>query len=149
MYASIDETKDVIQPNTDESQFFSAKDTKQYYDYQNIIKCETKIPYDEPYEKKLRTIPNVIYPEYKKGGKSIHELANYYQIEAYLIEEYIEKVEQSHNNNKWCKDVNKDKIRHEKRDNGQDVFAAKIVSLEKKVDTLEEKIDHIIDIIKK
>ena len=140
MFASIDETKDVIQPNTDDSQFFSAQDTKQYYDYQNIIKCQTKIPYDEPYEKKLRIIPNIIYPEYKKGGKSIHELANYYQIEAYLIEEYIEKEEQSHNN-KSCKDVNKD--------NGQDVFNEKIVSLEKKVNTLDEKINRIIDIIER
>ena len=41
MFASIDETKDVIQPNTDDSQFFSAQDTKLYYDYQNIIKCQT------------------------------------------------------------------------------------------------------------
>ena len=140
MFASIDETKDVIQPNTDDSQFFSAQDTKQYYDYQNIIKCQTKIPYDEPYEKKLRIIPNIIYPEYKKGGKSIHELANYYQIEAYLIEEYIEKQEQTYNN-KSCKDVNKD--------NGLDVFNEKIVSLEKKVNTLDEKINRIIDIIER
>jgi len=42
-------------------------------------------------KKKLRMIPEVIYSEYKKGTKNIYELADYYQIEGYLITEYIKK----------------------------------------------------------
>jgi hypothetical protein len=52
-------------------------------------------------------IPEVIYSEYKKGTKNIYELADYYQIEGYLITEYIKKVEKSDTNEVDQKDKQK------------------------------------------
>ncbi|WP_396189477.1 hypothetical protein [Flavobacterium sp.] len=145
MYANIDESKDVLHSNTDKGQFFSAKDAKEYYDYETIKKRES----DDPYEKKLRMIPEVIYPEYKKGTKSIYELADYYQIEVYLIKEYIKKVEKSDiNKDTKIQQDQKDKQEHEHQHNER-ITELKLTSLENKMMILEEKLDYIISLMKK
>ncbi len=141
MYANVDESKNVLHSNTDKGQFFSAKDAKEYYDYETIKKRES----DDPYEKKLRMIPEVIYPEYKKGTKSIYELADYYQIEGYLITEYIKKVETSKTN-----EVDqKDKQENQEIKYNEKITELKLSSLEKKMMILEEKLDYVISLIKK
>lgn len=104
-------------------------DNKLYYDYENMKK-ESKLSKESPYEKKLKIIPEIIYPEYKLGQKQIHELANYYKIEQYLIEEYIQKMDD---------DKTKDDISHE----------SSLSSLENKLMKMEQKLDHIISIITK
>jgi hypothetical protein len=63
---------------------FAHNDTKLYYKFEDLNLYHESQGYSA-YEKKLKMIPEVIYPEFKKGKKSIDELANYYFIEKYLI----------------------------------------------------------------
>lgn len=84
-----------------------------YYKYKNLTLADAQSSIQTEYDKKLQMIPDVIYPEYKKGGKSLYELAMYYQIEKYLIEEYIQKIETQHiqnTDNTYIVDTKNDNI---------------------------------------
>jgi hypothetical protein len=105
-----------------------------YYKYKNLTSFNTDSCIENAYEKKLQIIPDVIYPEYKKGEKSLYELAMYYQIEKYLIEEYIQKVEKQHTQNT----DNKSNIIETSENTKMDSI------LENKLDILEKKLDYII-----
>lgn len=113
---------------------FAHNDTKLYYKFEDL-NLYNKLPFDSPYEKKLKLIPEVIYPEFKKGKKSIDELANYYFIEKYLIEEYIQKIEE--------KSADDKKI----EDNSEDTIVVKLASLENELITLNKKLDNIINVV--
>lgn len=63
-----------------------------YYKYKDLELHNSESSLKIEYEKKLQMLPDIIYPEYKKG-RGIHELANSYKFETYLIEEYIHKME--------------------------------------------------------
>jgi hypothetical protein len=101
-----------------------------YYKYKNLTSFNTESSIENAYEKKLQIIPDVIYPEYKKGEKSLYELAMYYQIEKYLIEEYIQKVEKQHTQN---------------TDNKSNIIeTSEDTKMDSKLDILEKKLDYII-----
>lgn len=63
-----------------------------YYKYKDLELHNSESSFAIEYEKKLQMLPDIIYPEYKKG-RSIYELANYYKFETYLIKEYIYRME--------------------------------------------------------
>ncbi len=115
---------------------FAHNDTKLYYKFEDLSQ---ELPYDSAYEKKLKMIPEVIYPEFKKGKKSIDELANYYFIEKYLIEEYIEKIEKKSNDKKIDDNNNITK--------SEDTIIVKLASLENELIVLNKKLDNIINVV--
>ena len=80
------------------------------------------------------------YPEYKKGNKSLYTLANDYQIEKYLIEQYIQKKEKEE------ADIQKDEKIIKTEHTTIEEF---IASMENKLITLEQKLDYIIGILTK
>lgn len=110
-----------------------------YYKYKNLRSFNSESSIQNDYEKKLQIIPDVIYPEYKKGEKSLYELAMYYQIEKCLIEEYIYKIEKQHTQNT----DNKSNIIETSDDTKMDSI------LENKLDILEKKLDYIISTLHK
>ena len=110
-----------------------------YYKYKNLLSYNSDSSIKNDYEKKIQIIPDVIYPEYKKGNKSLYELAMYYQIEKYLIEEYIYKMEKQHTQNT----DNKSNIVETSEDTKMDSI------LENKFNILETKLDYIISILNK
>jgi hypothetical protein len=116
-----------------------------YYKYKNLSSFNSESSIQNDYENKLQIIPDVIYPEYKKGEKSLYELAMYYQIEKYLIEEYIQKIEKQHTQNTDNTDNtdNKSNIIETSDDTKMDSI------LENKLDILEKKLDYIISTLHK
>jgi hypothetical protein len=127
------------------------EETEMYYQYKDLKLYNTKI-LETPYETKLKIIPDVIYPEYKKGRK-LHELANYYKIEQYLIEDYIRSIEIENNDlntdiefikiMKRKENINDNNIINENNENNDNkyavFFSSKILSLEYNYKTLEHK----------
>ena len=104
-----------------------------YYKYKDLELYNSESLVNREYEKKLQMFPDIIYPEYKKG-KTVHELANCYQLETYLIEEYILKMENKQSDNKLST---------------VEISDDKIIALENKLMTLEQKLDYIISVISK
>jgi hypothetical protein len=115
---------------------FAHNDTRLYYKYEDLSK---ELPFYSAYEKKIKVIPEVIYPEFKKGKKNIDELANYYFIEKYLIEEYIAKIEKESNNKKIDDNNNITTC--------EDTIVVKLASLENELIVLNKKLDNIINIV--
>jgi hypothetical protein len=115
---------------------FAHNDIKLYYKFEDLSR---ELPYDSAYEKKLKIIPKVIYPEFKKGKKSVDELANYYFIEKYLIEEYIEKIEKKSNDDKKTEDNN--------ITTSEDTIIVKLASLENELIVLNKKLENIINVV--
>ena len=121
-----------------------------YYKYEDLQSHNSESYCKTAYENKLKMIPDIIYPEYKKGGKSLYELAMNYQIEKYLIEEYIQKIENQQTDNKSIiKEICHDKQVNYDSSYAEKITALKLNSLENKMMILEQKMDHIISIITK
>ncbi len=129
-----------------------------YYKYKNLLSYNSESSIKNDYEKKLQIIHDVIYPEYTKGKKSLYELAMYYQIEKYLIEEYILKIEKQHTQNtdnksniiETSKDTKMDSILDNKSNIIETSENTKMDSiLDNKLNILETKLDYIISILNK
>jgi hypothetical protein len=98
---------------------------------------------------KSRVINNILYLQYKNKSKTIEELSSEYNIENDLVIKYINKME--------IKNPNNEKDNNEKDNNKKDyeiktkvnieLLYDKIISLETKILTIEEKLDSIITII--
>jgi hypothetical protein len=115
-----------------------------YYKYKDLETNNSESYLKTAYEKKLRMISDTIYPEYKKG-KGICELSNNYNLESYLIEEYIQKIETKQSDN----NLNVVEICNDKQTYCDIFYIDKITELGNKLITLEQKLDYIISIISK
>jgi hypothetical protein len=88
---------------------------------------------------KSRAICLILYLQYKDGTKTIEELSSEYNIENDLVIKYINKMEIKNPNNEKDYEI-KTKVNIE-------LLYDKIISLETKILTIEEKLDSIITII--
>jgi hypothetical protein len=93
---------------------------------------------------KSRAICLILYLQYKDGTKTIEELSSEYNIENDLVIKYINKMEIKNPNNE--KDNNKKDYEIKTKVNIELLYD-KIISLETKILTIEEKLDSIITII--
>ena len=93
---------------------------------------------------KSRVICLILYLQYKDGTKTIEELSSEYNIENDLVIKYINKMEIKNPNNE--KDNNKKDYEIKTKVNIELLYD-KIISLETKILTIEEKLDSIITII--
>ena len=98
---------------------------------------------------KSRVICLILYLQYKDGTKTIEELSSEYNIENDLVIKYINKMEirdsRQTNTLQYI-----DKIQDKKSNDSKvniELLYDKIISLETKILTIEEKLDSIITII--
>jgi len=98
---------------------------------------------------KSRVICLILYLQYKDGTKTIEELSSEYNIENDLVIKYINKMEirdsRQTNSLQYI-----DKIQDKKSNDSKvniELLYDKIISLETKILTIEEKLDSIITII--
>lgn len=82
----------------------------------------------------LRVIHKVIYNEYKNNNKSIDDLSITYNIDKFLIEKQINKLEVNNS------------IKNNKNDKNNDKNSLK--NIEKRLEDIEKKLDFILFIIK-
>lgn len=89
---------------------------------------------------KSRVISHILYTQYKNENKTIDDLSVEYNIEKYLIEKYINKLD---TNNSIKKSVDKNK-----QNNNIKLKINEKLLLDK-IHTIEQKLDFIISIISK
>ena len=103
---------------------------------------------------KYRIICNILYLQYKNKNKTIEELASEYNIETELVIKYINKLENKNSTLttliKSLGDIDKESKEQEyqiKSEVNIEILYDKIISLEKKIYTMEQKLDSIITLI--
>ena len=103
---------------------------------------------------KSRIICNILYLQYKNKNKTIEELASEYNIETELVIKYINKLENKNSTLttliKSLGDIDKESKEQEyqiKSEVNIEILYDKIISLEKKIYTMEQKLDSIITLI--
>jgi len=94
---------------------------------------------------KSRVISHILYTQYKNENKTIDDLSVEYNIEKYLIENYINKLD---TNNSIKKSVDKNKQDNKQKDNNIQLKINEKLLLDK-IHTIEQKLDFIISIISK
>jgi len=94
---------------------------------------------------KSRVISHILYTQYKNENKTIDDLSVEYNIEKYLIEKYINKLD---TNNSIKKSVDKNKQDNKQKDNNIKLKINEKLLLDK-IHTIEQKLDFIISIISK
>jgi hypothetical protein len=103
---------------------------------------------------KSRVICLILYLQYKDGTKTIEELSSEYNIENDLVIKYIDKMEiRDSRQTNTLQYIDKMEINNNKKDYeiktkvNIELLYDKIISLETKILTIEEKLDSIITII--
>ena len=98
---------------------------------------------------KSRIISKIIYIQYKNKNKTIDELSSEYNIENYLIEKYINKIETNNAIKKSIEENNIDsKIdEKEKSNSNMELIFEKMTILETKILNIEKKLYYIFIII--
>jgi len=98
---------------------------------------------------KYRVISHILYIEYKNGNKTIDDLSLEYNIEKYLIEKYINKIETQITSVKQNNYDSNDENTETKPKINIKLLFEKLTSFENKMLTIEQKLDFIISIISK
>jgi coproporphyrinogen III oxidase len=95
---------------------------------------------------KSRVVCNILYLQYKNKTKTIEELALEYNIENDLVIKYINKMENKESNDLIEKNTEKQDYQIKSNVNIELLYD-KIISLETKMLTIEQKLDSIITLI--
>jgi hypothetical protein len=101
---------------------------------------------------KSRVITQILYPQYKNDNISLDELSSEYNIEKELVEKYINKIETNSAIKKSVEQNTSDSKQascETKPKTNRKLLFEKIISLETKMLTIEQKLDFIISIISK
>lgn len=96
---------------------------------------------------KSRIISKIIYIQYKNKNKTIDELSSEYNIENYLIEKYINKIETNNAIKKSIEENNIDSKIDEKFNSNMELIFEKMTILETKILNIEKKLYYIFIII--
>ncbi len=95
---------------------------------------------------KSRVVCNILYLQYKNYRRTIEELALEYNIENDLVIKYINKMENKESNDLIEKNTEKQDYQIKSNVNIELLYD-KIISLETKMLTIEQKLDSIITLI--